>query len=157
MLTLRGHMDSRGPGGMDAWAFAVDSSGEILWDRIYGEEGTEIAFGIAATNDHGFVLAGSTTPAGSEQADAWVFKIDAQGGEVWSRVFDNERDGGMHAIGSTPDGGFLVAGDREEDTWVMSLDSQGVLLWERVFHDEGQDLPVGVVQTSDGGIGIVEF
>jgi hypothetical protein len=142
---------------MDAWVFAVDSDGEKLWDRVYGGEGAEIAFGIVATADDGFVIAGQITPADSEHDDAWVFKIDGQGEQVWSHVFEDDSDRRMHPVASTPEGGFLVAGDVQGDTWVLGLDAQGTVLWDSVFPSEGRDFPVDVVHTSDGAIGIVGF
>jgi hypothetical protein len=78
-----GYMGIGGEGGTrqtdDAWLEKVDSSGNILWTKLYGLDGNDDPVRLAVAADGGFVLAGQTNSFTSGKRDAWVLKLDAEG------------------------------------------------------------------------------
>ncbi|MBI4453757.1 hypothetical protein HY636_03885 [Candidatus Woesearchaeota archaeon] len=63
-----------------AWVFKFDSSGNLEWDKNFGESYfADEAYSIQQTTDLGYIVAGSTTSKGAGGSDAWVFKLDKNG------------------------------------------------------------------------------
>lgn len=154
---ISGHTGSRGQGKDDIWAFSIDADGLVLWDRTYGGKEEDIAYGIVATKDHGFILSGQTGSTDSKHADARIIKIDEQGEVVWDRQFESETKDEMHAITSAVNGGFVAAGTKAGGIWIIGLNGQGQILWERAYPADAQDVTVGITQASDGAYGVVGF
>ncbi len=89
---------------------------------------------LAATNDGGFVLAGtmSTTPElGNGGTDILLIKVDADGNVQWKRYYGGSGDESVGSIIETSDGGLLLCGTRVlgglGSTFIMKLNSDGEL------------------------------
>ena len=65
--------------GVDAWVLNLDAEGNILWQKIYGSNGSEWARSIQRTSDGGYVMSGKTTSFGAGLGDVWVLKLDSNG------------------------------------------------------------------------------
>ncbi len=65
------------PGNADMWAIKVDGSGNLLWQRNYGQSGWDIADGASLANDGGLLLSGRMTSGGAYHA--WLLKTAADG------------------------------------------------------------------------------
>jgi hypothetical protein len=65
------------------------ADGTVAWERSYGggARAQDVAHGIACTADGGFVLVGSTTAKGPGRTNAWVLRLDGNGGLLWDRAF----------------------------------------------------------------------
>ncbi len=72
-------------GAIDYWLFAIDGTGNVKWQDVYGGSNTDIAYALAPTSDTGWVLAGSTMSDDSEVTgahldngsptnDCWIMK-----------------------------------------------------------------------------------
>jgi len=84
----------------------VDDSGQLLWSETYGVNCTNFVFAVEATDDGGAVATGHTfsceTPAG-----LLIFRVDADGNLLWSKVFGQTFNTGV-SIHGTSDGGYIV-------------------------------------------------
>ncbi|MBD2770317.1 hypothetical protein IC235_20715 [Hymenobacter sp. BT664] len=114
----------------------VDVSGQVLWQKTYGQSYTltytsgtytraqSNLTAAVATPDGGFLLAGSTYQTKSG-VDVGVFgllvKVDADGQVLWQKTYGQTFSNGtcayclmasnsLNAVVATPDGGFLLAG-----------------------------------------------
>lgn len=74
-LTFGGYTGSFGAGLADFWLLRTDSVGDTLWTRTFGGDGDDRAYSLQRTNDHGYILAGTTTSYGAGSIDAWLVKI----------------------------------------------------------------------------------
>lgn len=164
---LVGATGSIGAGEEDAWVIRTDAEGTEAWSRTYGDVGSELASGVAATDDGGFVFTGSTTSFGAGARDLYLVRIDGEGKETWSKTYGHgPRDYEWgNAIIALEDGGFAIAGnaDRRDpnaldlmDAWLLRIDADGDKVWEaRVgegsFYDYGQ----GVIARADGSFTLV--
>jgi len=61
----------------------TDAGGMILWERYFGGTGDDIGRSVRRTSDGGYILAGSTTSAGSGGVDAYLVKTDGVGAPQW--------------------------------------------------------------------------
>lgn len=52
---------------LDAWVMKTDSLGNMLWDKVFGGEKTEVIWNGTSTRDGGYVICGETTSSGPGQ------------------------------------------------------------------------------------------
>jgi len=76
---VAGLTSSKGAGEEDFWVIKLDNQGNMIWDKIYGGRGNDLALSLIQTTDGGYAVAGYTLSKGAGRADFWVIKLDAQG------------------------------------------------------------------------------
>jgi hypothetical protein len=180
---LAGYTASFGAGFYDAWLIKTDASGETCdysvggncyeneskWVKTFGGSGDDQAYSVQQTKDGGYILAGRTDSAGSD--DAWLIKTDASGETCdysgggncyeneskWVKTFGGTSDDGASSVQQTKDGGYILAGYTESfgagwvDAWLIKTDENGVEQWNKTFGGSGLDWAYSVQQTKDGG------
>jgi hypothetical protein len=129
------------------WLMRMDSSGHMLWTKTLGDFwGTFEANLLIATNDGGFLIAGSSN------AGICVIKTDSDGNVLWNQTYSQlgSIDDVVNALIQTSDGGYALGcgahGPVSVTGNLVKMDSVGNLQW---------NMPVNgavcsVVQTSDG-------
>ena len=71
----------------DIRLIAIDDSGKVLWDRIHGHDGFDLATSALATEDGGSIIAGTTDSIGTGGRDFLIFKIDRSGAFApWTKL-----------------------------------------------------------------------
>jgi hypothetical protein len=74
-------------GSEDFWAVKINANGSKVWDKRFGGSSDDHCFGVTATTDGGYLLAGVSSSgadgdkseAGRGSNDYWAVKIDADG------------------------------------------------------------------------------
>ncbi|MBX3016472.1 MAG: hypothetical protein KF767_01180 [Bdellovibrionaceae bacterium] len=108
----------------------VNSSGEVLWTRQIAMQSES----VLATDDGGFIVAGSTEFSSTGRSQALVLRLDSAGDLSWSRSYGTANESGLAVIASLvarPGGGFYALGfaDRSGRTATYyRLGSDGSLL-----------------------------
>jgi hypothetical protein len=152
--------DSEGGG---FYLIKVDSLGNTVWERNFGDAGAAGAYSVAQTADGGYAVVGSGMPAAQDSLDlgVWLIRMSGQGDILWQRLVSDSADDfdfGCSVV-QTNDGGFAIAmvADLSRDTGValVKTDSLGTCLWMRTYpipyHNYAPEKPVQVRRTSDGG------
>jgi hypothetical protein len=146
-------------GSNEIEVFCVDSTGAMLWDRLYGGTGYEYGSNVSYdTTDHSMVIGGSSSSYGQGSDDFVIFKTDSSGNVLWSSHLGNTYSDEMVDIEKTWDGGYIFTGNMEyapvgaNDIVVGKLDSLGNLLWMKsktgsTMNDDARN----VVMTHDKG------
>ncbi len=153
---------SSGPGGgagaTDAWVFKLDSSGNILRQKMYGGASYDQANSISPTNDGGYIVAGTTLSFGLSVYNAWVFKLDSSGNLMWQKTYGSVVSVNVDSIALTSDGGYVAAGSTllnsyspNSAAWIFKLDSTGNLVWQKMYENTVSDAAYSIAPTSDGG------
>ena len=135
----------------DFWLVKTDSSGNVMWSKVFGSRSEDEAMSVIQASDGGYVIAGVTAGNG----DAWLVKTDGYGNEQWNKVFGGRSfDMALAAI-QTFDGGFAFAGGTQSygaaDAWLVKIDCYGNEEWNRTFGGYDYDTAYSVIQTWDGG------
>jgi len=78
----------------DTWIINTDSEGNLEWELLIEEDGTQWPQSIVQTDDEGFIVAGRTGAVGSPSSDGLIIKIGA------FPHFDIEITGGL-GVGAT--------------------------------------------------------
>lgn len=154
-----------GRGNSDFYVVKSDLNGERLWAKSYGTRGPDGGFAydwcsaLHPTRDGGAILIGCS--GADSLQDGALFRIDARGGEVWSRTFGRSAfyDYGIDAA-VTEDGGVLAAGIAkqtiegpalyENRIFLDKFDAGGKAVWKKTLGPAGRSRIEALVIDSDG-------
>jgi len=149
-----GSGNQSGGGRGEALLIKVDSDGNKVWARSFGEKGHNYADEIQQTSDDGFIIIGSSWISGETNSyDMWLIKTDKDGNLMWDKKFDGAGSDHGWSIGQTLDGGFIITGETyqshgsDDNIWLVKTDENGNTQWENTFEGRGYSSQ----QTSDGG------
>lgn len=115
----------------DAWILRLGTSGDVIWQKTYGESEHESADSIQLTSDDGFIVLGTTSSYGNGEDDLWVLKLQADGTVDWQRTYGGSDDEMANSIKQVSDGGYIIVGETQSygagnyDSWVLKLDTNG--------------------------------
>jgi parallel beta-helix repeat protein len=158
---IGGYTHSFGAGSIDAWLVKTDASGNMEWNKTYGEADRDIASSLVQTSDGGFAIAGQTYSIGAGEGDFWLIKTDGSGNVQWSQTYGGTGTEGIFAsLIQTSDGGYAVAGETSsfgagsQDFWLVKTDSAGDLQWSQTYGGTVSDVAYSLIQTVDGGYAI---
>ncbi|HOY68121.1 MAG TPA: hypothetical protein PLP29_14655 [Candidatus Ozemobacteraceae bacterium] len=131
-------------GGDDAWVLDIDTTGHMLWNRVFGGWADDTLRSIRPVGDgSSFVCAGSTSSANASgdvqgvhpgSSDVWLVSIDAEGSLLWQRCLGGgNTDAGYDAYGledgsfclvgaGSPKGeGDITGGGTGQDAWILTV------------------------------------
>ena len=152
------HLDS------DAWLFKTDTSGNVLWSKLYGNGGVDYLSSlksIVQTTDSGFAIIGATDFAGGvSNIDLFIIRTNAIGDTLWTKIFKGFFTDQPSSITQTVDGGFIICGRTNShgnlimDVFLLKLSAIGNVEWARRYGHNVWDESTSVIQTSDLGFAV---
>lgn len=120
-------MTDSGAGADDVWLFKTDSSGEIVWDKVFGGIGQNRGYSVKQTNDGGYILCGDTDK--NSCMEALLIKTDSDGNKIWSKTYGGLGNDIFVSVQQTSDGGYILTGYEttlgNTDLWLVKTDSEG--------------------------------
>lgn len=140
----------------------TDSSGQLMWGRIYGGDHVDIAKDIYPTRDGGYIITGNTRSfqptigAKDKKKELLVLKIDKNGEVEWSKTYGGENHDYGFCVRQTLDGGYVVAGETNSfessssDIYILKLDFEGNLQWSKRMGGKNLEYAFEIVETYDG-------
>lgn len=154
--------------GYDYWILKLNSEGDTIWTKCYGNSKNDWASSVTQSSDGGFVIAGTTEIENIDnRLDFWILKLNSEGDSLWSRYYGGSGWDLASSIKQTSDGGYIVAGrtnssdgdvwggniinDSIYDYWTVKLKSDGDTLWTKCFGGSSEDKAFSIQQTNDGG------
>jgi Secretion system C-terminal sorting domain len=159
---ISGTITDSSKGFADIWVIKIDSSGNKIWDKRFGGDGSDFPHSIIATNDNGYLIGGTTLsqigfdisePPFGIGYDFWIIKLDSLGNKQWDKRYggsDQEHDVYLQ---QDFDGGYLIAGTTYSDSgytiseppygnrdyWILKIDSLGNKKWDKRFGGSGNN------------------
>lgn len=162
------------PGSPDYWVVKIDSSGNIIWDRILGGNMGESLFTGSATADGGVLATGFTDSNDGDVTqfygghDTWVVKLNSNGDIEWDYTIGTDWvDRGFTAI-QTSDSGYLFGSTSImleggvgniyctphsygwADVVLTKLDSDRNIEWQHCYGGSDHDGIGGLLEIDDG-------
>ena len=155
--------------GGDYWVIKTDLTGNLEWSRFFGGSFTEIPLGIVETDDHNFIIAGSSDSDDFNISnnlgtyDFWIIKIAPTGSLIWEKSFGGSEIDEARAITTSSDGSFMVVGDTRSldidvsenngaaDVWIVKFSAEGSLIWEKTIGGTSFDTARAIYKTQDNG------
>jgi len=139
-----------------AFLIRLNSNGDTLWTKTYGDTLRCVATCVRETRDGGYILAGyiDWPPA---DVDAWFARTDAAGDTLWTSRFDLWDDDLIYEVEETDDGGFISVGFTARvapavttDVLVLRLDSDGRGDWKLICGGPGQQRGFSMCREANG-------
>lgn len=159
------------PGNSDWWIIKIDSSGNIIWDKIVG--GVPIGFlntGIT-TDDGGVIALGLIADAGGDVSvhygsnDIWMIKLDSEGEIEWDFTIGTDSQDFSGDIIQTKDGGYLVCSSSKignggnlicepfsynAEAILVKLDADRNIEWQQCYGGSYHDGALELLEIEDG-------
>ncbi|MFC2137610.1 hypothetical protein ACFLTE_05565, partial [Bacteroidota bacterium] len=159
-----GSTNSKGSGGYDVWLIKLSITGEIIWEKTYGNEKDEYGTCIVEDTYEGYIICGTTNSTQSGYKNVWVLKIDALGQLIWEKTFWGSDNDNAYDIIATPDKGSVILAskeakaDNDKDVWLIKLDKKGKMLWQSILGERYiDDEAFSFVKTPDDGFMIAGY
>lgn len=159
---LVGVTESYGNGRYDFWLIKINADGTEQWNKTFGGTSWDNANSVQQTSDGGYILVGDSDVYGSG-TNIWLIKTDANGNQLWKKIFGGSWWDRGTSVQQTSDGGYIIAGytasygSGVEDVWLIKTDANGNAQWNKIFGGTSRDNANSVQQTSDGGYIIAAF
>ncbi len=154
---LVGSTTSFGYGESDVYVVKTGAAGMLEWDATYGGDDHDAAYSVLKTNDGGYVIAGYSSSFSEMNSDAYVIKIDGEGGPVWDKTFGRYGWDVFYSVENAPGGGYIAAGYTgskgagKTDIYVIRMDSSGNSLWARTYGGKRHDRGICIKKAGDNG------
>lgn len=89
----------------------IDKKINLLWENTYPVPGYTITpLNVHACNDGGFIVIGRILALGSQNAQPYALKIDANGKKLWDKTISSNGDGLFYDVADASDGGYVFVG-----------------------------------------------
>ena len=137
--------------------FGFSQKDTIAYLYTFGSVANDVGEDIAATDDGGFVIIGSTASSGDGNTDIYLLKVDSLCNYQWSWALGGVNNDWGYSIKQTFDKGFIIAastnsyGNGGYDAMLLKRDSLGNYEWQKTYGGNDWDFAYDVVQTFDSG------
>lgn len=130
----------------DSMLMELDSSGDIVWQRVFGGDSDDQTKKVMQLPDGGWIAFGQTDSYSTTlgDADMWLVKLSASGQVNWQKTYDGDYGNALpSSISLLGDGGFLLHGQKTDTVTgaflplYIRVNSSGQILWQRVISAPG--------------------
>lgn len=167
-----------GGGDLDVFVVKLDSAGAVAWGKVFGAAGDQIAYGVAVDAAGGIAVTGTFagsldfgggahTPTAGD--DAFVAKLDASGGWVWSKTLSGSGNQQGRDVAIDSAGRVTVIGDFSSsinaglgalssaggsDVFLAQFNAAGDPTWAKVYGSASNQYGYGIAVDSLDQLGV---
>lgn len=153
---MAGYTWSTGNGSADVLLIKTDAEGNQQWMKTLGSADWEYAYGLCNAAGGGYYITGYTSGYGAASKDLILYKTDADGNEVWHKIFGGPDIEVGKSVVQSPDGSVLVCGYTqsqgagEDDLMLIKTDSNGNQLWTKTYGGSSSEMGKQVLVNGNG-------
>lgn len=144
----------------DVWVVRTNENGVQRWSKTFGVSSRdESGSALLQTPDGGFLVAANKFSDETSSWDAWLMKLDEDGGTEWEKLIGGTGYETCHSLVETVNGGYAITGIKSAypenlDAWLFKIDQSGNIIWETLFGGDDGDSGHSLVQTTDHGFAL---
>jgi hypothetical protein len=159
-FTVLGHTKQRGPGFENFWLLELNSDGEMLWERFFGENIINRGEQLLVMED-GYIIAGTSFSDPSKKG-MLIYKVTASFEIEWRLYI--QADYASYALCSMlkQEDGFLVLTAKKPSydpsilfppsyACLIAIDPKGKIKWKREYAELTMDWPYAAMIPSKNG------
>lgn len=136
----------------------INSNGDTLWTKTYGDSVIERSRFARETSDGGIIIVGyKESLVNNNDYDVYLIRTNNNGDTLWTKTIGgNSRDLGVTIL-QLSDGGYIILGATESfgeggwDVYLIRINSLGDTLWTKTYGGPNYEEGYAIQQTSDGG------
>jgi hypothetical protein len=162
----------------DIFVVKYDLLGNCIWNKRFGDSNNQIAARVAIDNGDNIILAGTfigsvnfgggqLQSTGNQFTDAYLAKLNAGGGHVWSQRFGDINSQEGHDVATGPGGAIALVGmfqnqmdlgggalstSGDRDAYLAKFDAAGTHQWSKQFGDSALQDARSVRIAADGSV-----
>lgn len=166
-------------GSTDFWVVKLNTSGNIVWQSLYGGDKEDAANGVSPTADGGYIVFGQSSSSGTGDVtgtthgngDCWLVKINGSGAIQWQKLYGGNNLDAGNSVYQTGDGNYILFADTlssangditetshgSYDIWVAKVGTSGNILWQKLYGSSTMDILRCVAKTSDNGYALMSL
>jgi hypothetical protein len=155
---ITGSTDSYGAGNVDVFLLKYDSSGNLLWNKIWGGSGLDSGYEITLDGSGNAFITGETNSYGVGNSDAFLLKYDSSGNLLWNKTWGGSSSDSGCGIALDGSGNAFITGYTYSfgagngDAFLLKYDSSGNLLWNKTWGGSNNDYGYGIALDSVGDV-----
>tara|TARA_B100000508_G_scaffold48272_1_gene37472 strand:- start:13252 stop:14706 length:1455 start_codon:yes stop_codon:yes gene_type:complete len=122
-----------------AYIMLTDSTGEHLWTKSFGGNGSEIGRRIFYEDGVGFTVVGTTNSTDDGRYNFYYLRTDELGNLIEEKNFGTSNWEQLWDAVKLPDGGLIMVGESEgeetamKDIYIARVDDQGDTIWTKTI------------------------
>ncbi len=149
------------------WLIKFDPTGEIIWEKTFGEGNIACSKSLKSLPDGSFILAGQITSAGETNSKIWLLRFNENGDAIWdNKLRSDGRNEWPECVCCSPDNNLMVVGwsgksmddnDAENavfdfDLLITKISPEGKVVWTSNIDSEGSEGGNAIAIRPDGKI-----
>ncbi len=154
-FAVTGGSSSFGVNSGQAFLMLVDSSGNHLWTKDYGGNGTEMGQRIFYEPNDGYFIFGHSNSTPAEGYDFFALKTDENGVQEWFKNYGTENWERLWDARRLSDGTYFLVGETggvttdKKDVYMLRLDGQGDSIWSKTISTSRNDIAYAIDTLTD--------
>lgn len=154
-FAITGGSSSFGVNSGQAFLMLVDSSGNHLWTKDYGGNGSDMGQRVFYEPNEGYFIFGYSNSLPSDGYDFLALKTDENGVQEWSKNYGTNNWERLWDVRRLSDGSFFLVGESEgettdsKDIYMVRLDDQGASIWTKTISTVNDDIAYAVDTLTD--------
>ncbi|MBN1967901.1 MAG: hypothetical protein JXR48_02745 [Candidatus Delongbacteria bacterium] len=157
-LILVGSTKNNTAGNYDGWILKVDSSGNVIWSKVFGDTGLDSFNSIVSYNED--IVVSGIKRITYDKRQAWTLKMNSEGEIIWEGLYGNDNDEQHYETLSTvitEDNNIIIAGKCKTNNgsfngFLKCINSDGVELWSNTYFGRGYDEAFSVTADENNNI-----
>lgn len=116
---------------LDVMLVKIDSVGNSVWKKFYGNNFYDYGNSICNTTEGGMIICGTTKDKTTQKNNIFVVKVDNNGNELWRETYGGINNEWGSSVCRTGDGNYVIAGQTNSygsgsfDIYISKIKSTG--------------------------------
>jgi hypothetical protein len=145
------------------WNIILNSTGQILREKVFGGDKNDWGRTICPSPDGGFLIGGVTTSPALDNADSrhngdvWFAKLNFAGSLLWTQIIKAPYEDMVYRVAANPYGIYYAVGSRStldngKQFWLAKLNDEGKVLMNKTFGGDGFEELRSLAIMEEGGL-----